>query len=127
MADYRQIKRSSNNRNLKVSDTTLAHAASLPWLTEQLKHYSNSKIVVVTHHAPSPQSVPEQYKTDILSAAFVSDLTSVVEESNADLWIHGHLHSPFDYQLGTTRVLCNPKGYPSENNQGFDPTLCLDV
>jgi predicted phosphodiesterase len=31
------------------------------------------------------------------------------------LWIHGHTHDPFDYEINGTRVICNPRGYPGEN------------
>jgi predicted phosphodiesterase len=27
------------------------------------------------------------------------------------LWVHGHMHNASDYMLGTTRVVCNPRGY----------------
>jgi hypothetical protein len=27
------------------------------------------------------------------------------------LWTHGHTHEDFDYMIGTTRVVCNPRGY----------------
>jgi hypothetical protein len=32
------------------------------------------------------------------------------------LWTHGHMHDPFDYMIGSTRVVCNPRGY-----LGHDP------
>jgi hypothetical protein len=34
------------------------------------------------------------------------------------LWIHGRTHVPCDYKLFGTRVVCNPKGYPSERQRG---------
>jgi hypothetical protein len=27
------------------------------------------------------------------------------------LWTHGHTHELFDYMIGDTRVVCNPRGY----------------
>ncbi len=44
----------------------------------------------------------------LLNAAFVSDLTPLIEK--ADLWIHGHVHDSFDYEIGDTRVIANPRG-----------------
>jgi len=32
------------------------------------------------------------------------------------LWIHGHTHDSFDYNIGDTRVVCNPVGYYKEND-----------
>jgi hypothetical protein len=44
----------------------------------------------------------------------------------ADLWSHGHTHDSFDYTVGRTRVLSNPKGYRDEN-KAFVPDLVLDL
>ena len=44
------------------------------------------------------------------------------------LWIHGHIHESFDYKIGKTRVVCNPRGYASiEENKGFRPDYTLVV
>lgn len=44
------------------------------------------------------------------------------------LWVHGHTHDSFDYMIGSTRVLCNPRGYiPEEANKQFDPALIVDL
>lgn len=26
-------------------------------------------------------------------------------------WTHGHTHDNYDYMIGTTRIVCNPRGY----------------
>jgi hypothetical protein len=33
------------------------------------------------------------------------------------LWTHGHTHDPFDYMVGKTRVVCNPRGYAGHDPQ----------
>ena len=38
----------------------------------------------------------------------------LIIEMQPRLWVHGHTHEIFDYYIGTTRVLCNPRGYPHE-------------
>jgi hypothetical protein len=44
------------------------------------------------------------------------------------LWIHGHTHESFDYKIGKTRVVCNPRGYAAiEENKGFRPDFTLVV
>lgn len=30
------------------------------------------------------------------------------------LWVHGHTHEAFDYRIGNTRVIVNPRAYPNE-------------
>ena len=96
------------------------------FLREELAKPFSGKTVVITHHLPSRKSVATRFDTDLLSAAFASNLDNLVEK--ADLWIHGHTHDPFDYELGKCRVICNPRGYPSENfRNNFQQGLVVEV
>jgi Icc-related predicted phosphoesterase len=126
MSDYKKIRLSPHYSKLRLLDTASIHHKSVRWLKSQFDEIKTKK-VVITHHAPSEQSVPLHYKGDILSTAFASRLEPLVELSNAVLWIHGHMHSASDYQIGKTRVLCNPRGYPGERGTNFIPDLTLDV
>lgn len=86
------------------------------------------KRVVITHHCPSEKSVHKKYKGDILNYAFFSELSPEIEHCGPDLWFHGHTHESFDYQLGKTRVICNPFGYKDrEENKNYNPELVLEV
>jgi Icc-related predicted phosphoesterase len=102
------------------------HKRSRGFIETALSKPFSGPTVVVTHHGPHPRSVHPRYGDDLLSAAFVSDLTAVIEASQPPLWVHGHVHDAFDYQLGATRVLCNPNGYGNEN-AAFDPALVVEV
>ena len=82
--------------------------------------------VVVTHHAPSRASVAPRFAGQRLNPAFVSGLESLIEAGRPSLWVHGHTHTSFDYRLGKTRVICNPRGYPGENPD-FRPGLVVEV
>lgn len=86
------------------------HERAVIWLKEELNDGSTLPTVVVTHHGPHPGSVHSKYKNDALSPAFCSDLTDLVQR--ADLWVHGHVHDRFDYQVEGCRVVANPRGYP---------------
>lgn len=68
--------------------------------------------IVVGHHCPSELSVAECYKGNLLNAAFRSKLDDFIAvRPQIKLWIHGHTHHNFDYEIGSTRVVCNPRGY----------------
>ncbi len=82
--------------------------------------------VVVTHHAPHPRSVHPRFANSLLNAAFASDLTTTIEAGRPHLWVHGHVHGSFDYHVGDTRVLSNPRGYGHEN-AAFNPGLVVEV
>lgn len=70
------------------------------------------KYIMVGHHCPSEQSVAACYKGDMLNAAFRSKLDEFIEQRpQIKLWFHGHTHHAFDYTIGQTRVVCNPRGY----------------
>ena len=73
----------------------------------------SKKYVVVTHHAPSSESIAECYKHDtLMNGAFHSDLSEfILDRPQIKLWTHGHMHNQSDYGIGDTRVVCNPRGY----------------
>ena len=85
------------------------HQCDRAWLESKLNERFAGKTVVVTHHAPSRGSVHPRFRGDPCNPAFVSDLDDLVEK--ADIWIHGHVHDSFDYQVGKCRVLANPGSY----------------
>lgn len=101
------------------------HGRARAWLSERLVQTYEGKTVVVTHHLPSRRSVATRFEDDLLSAAFASDLDDLV--ARADLWIHGHTHDGLDYRLGKCRVVCNPRGYPGEQQTGFRADLVIEV
>ncbi|RYE94591.1 MAG: metallophosphoesterase [Myxococcales bacterium] len=95
-------------------------ARSARFLVEQVRPGD----VVVTHHLPHPGSIHPRYAGSPLNRYFLHDLTPVVEQAGAALWVHGHTHASCDYRAGATRVVCNPFGYarasPGEPNPRFD-------
>ena len=71
--------------------------------------------VVVSHHAPSYQSVDPRFWGSSINSGFASNYINKVKEVNPKLWVHGHMHNNCDYMIGDTRVVCNPRGYGNEN------------
>jgi predicted phosphodiesterase len=68
--------------------------------------------IVVGHHCPSELSVAACYKGDMLNGAFRSSLDDFIESRpQIKIWFHGHTHHNFNYWIGETRVVCNPRGY----------------
>lgn len=100
------------------------------WLEARLDEPFAGATVVVTHFAPSRRSIAPRFAGSPLNACFVSDLEALVANSGAALWIHGHTHDSFDYRLGATRMLANPRGYVrngTAENPDFDPGLTVEV
>ncbi|MEM6513538.1 MAG: metallophosphoesterase [Pseudomonadota bacterium] len=126
MTDFKKIRVSPRFSRLRSVDASVMHYRAKKWIQEELRK-TVGKVVVVTHHGPSARSLPERYREDLLSAAYVSDMDDFVSKSDATLWIHGHLHSTSDYRLGNTRVVCNPRGYPDESNDEFAPDFVVTL
>ena len=77
------------------------------------------KYVVVGHHAPCKASTHPKYIDDtMMNGAYSSDLSDfILDRPCIKLWVHGHTHDPFDYMIGGTRVVCNPRGYYGHEEQ----------
>jgi predicted phosphodiesterase len=113
MNDYRTVKNTKKSRRLLALDTLYEHKQSLEKIDEVCRQYPDSKIIVVGHHAPSKKSTKPQYENDYhVNGAYSSNLDQfILDHPNIALWIHGHTHHEFDYMIGQTRILCNPRGY----------------
>lgn len=127
MADFRLIQNQKGNGLFCAQDSARIHAASVHWLARQLSRHDPTRTIVVTHHAPSPRSIPPQATRDMLSAAFASDLDSLIKPSRIPLWIHGHTHYNVDYKIGATRIYSNQRGYPNELLRGFEPRKAIRI
>lgn len=100
------------------------------WLDQALSRPFSGPTVVITHHAPSTQSVHPRFEGSLINCCFVSDSDDLMGVERALLWIHGHTHDSFDYAIRGTRVVCNPRGYARGDtieNTAFNPTLTIDV
>lgn len=127
MNDFRIIRFGPEDRVLQPAHTVKMHQESVAWLRGELARHDPTRTVVVTHHGPSPRSEAPGYANGLLSAAFVSDLSQMIEQSGIPLWIHGHTHHCVDYRIGATRVISNQRGYPSEDVGRFDPGLVIEI
>jgi hypothetical protein len=129
LPDYAWIEWCEVGRKIMPRHTYRLHHQSVAWLREQFELYRGKRIVVVTHHAPSYRSVSPDFATDVLSAGFASHLESLVLASNAALWIHGHVHQRFDYQIGQTRIVsnCGDTHIVRAWVEGFRPNLVVEI
>jgi hypothetical protein len=89
------------------------HKATLQYIAEVVDSEPSRKFVVVGHHAPSKVSTKPQYEKDVeVNGAYSSDLSEfMLDRPQIKVWTHGHTHHDFDYMIGSTRVVANPRGY----------------
>lgn len=99
------------------------------WLESQLSRSFEGKTVVITHHAPSKKSIAPKFEYNEWNSCFVSDLEGLMD--GVEFWVHGHTHNSLDYGINDTRVVCNPRGYPSPikgwENPEFNPSKVVSI
>ena len=111
MNDFRTI-RNGQNKVLTPEFVYEEHKNTLDYIHDATTD-TTKKYVVIGHHAPSKLSVKPKYKDDVLTnGAYSSDLSEfILDRPQIKLWTHGHTHDEFDYTIGETRIVCNPRGY----------------
>lgn len=115
MMDYRNIKGMNYDRYMNAYKT---HHDYL---------FNSGADIWVIHHLPSFQSVHEDYRHSNGNDFFATELSHWILDmaKPPKLIVHGHTHRQFDYMIGDTRVVCNPRGYPNENAwyQNYEPLI----
>lgn len=131
MNDYRRNRMTDGF--MSPENTLFWHYDTRKYISDICDRYPDKKIVVVTHHAPSAKSLDSRYVSDALNPCYASDMDRfILQNKNIVLWCHGHIHQHKDYMIGTTRILCNPRGYIAwerngEQNTDFDKNLIVEV
>lgn len=111
MADYTAIEEFSTHRAYVLHQQALARMGALLGAWQQVT--PEERVVIVTHHAPTPRSIHPKYENDFhMNGGFASDLSAIMDEyPQITNWFHGHMHDPSDYVVNKTRVACHPRGY----------------
>jgi predicted phosphodiesterase len=126
MNDYKAIRIGSNFRKLNVNDVLGFHKQSKNYILEQLRTLKEN-VFIISHHAPSFQSVAEEFLSSSCNGAYCSNQENLIlEHPQIRYWCHGHTHTAFDYNIGNCRVLCNPVGYPNQRT-GYNPDLVIEL
>ena len=106
-------------------DAVVDHREMLEYIRIMIEGKHDTKFVVVGHHAPSKLSTHPRYKDEeIMNGGYSSDLSAfILDHPQIKLWTHGHTHEDFDYMIGSTRIVCNPRGYDNYEERAERFTL----
>ena len=106
-------ERKYRDSSFSPEDAVKEHRAMVDYIRTVVEGKHDQKFVVVGHHAPSRLSTHPRYRDEaLMNGGYSSDLNEfILERPQIKLWTHGHTHEDFDYMIGTTRIVCNPRGY----------------
>ena len=135
MNDYRQVTMFNEAKNvyhkLDPEKTVADHYKSKAYIQQVIEADPLKKYVVVTHHAPSKSSTHPHYINDtMMNGAYSTNLNDfILDHPQIKFWTHGHTHDPFDYMIGSTRIVCNPRGYSGYEARAdeFDATVGFEI
>jgi len=95
-----------NKKNIKFLEDTLDN---------------NKNYIIITHHVPSYSLIDEKYKTfayEHYNQWFYCDMNKFIDnnKNKIKLWVYGHTHTSSYKLIHNIPFVCNPIGYPGENN-----------
>lgn len=139
--DYRVISQASVSPEsgeplpLTPQCTVDEHSRCRQWIESSMRQLlqEEKKVVLITHHGVTLDSVHERFQGNPLNPAFVSDMSEFLLAHPPALVVHGHVHNSFSYRVAGVgpRVVVNPRGYTrkdgTQENPEFDPCLVLEV
>lgn len=112
--DFKYIKSAHNGyTKYKPKHWLSEHIADINWIKKEVKNSNDMDTIVITHHAPYKSAIdPVDDPKNIYSKFYTSEQDDFIKDNkNIKMWIHGHIHYPFDFQLGDTRIFSNPQDY----------------
>ncbi len=135
--DFRVIRNGTPTdpyrRKFVPMDAYVDHVAAREFIFPKIKESKDlgKKVFVVTHFAPSEQSIVEEFRTirgEQTNAYYATELGNQIADLSPQVWVHGHTHVNLDYMINETRIVCNPRGYyKREPNPNFNPNLLIEI
>jgi len=118
LKDYHNIH-SENGEDLFVFHTNLINQRARAGLRrfldspKETQGYSVDKRVVMTHF-PLFRNIPPEYPNPV-DVYYNNHMDYDLAYMNQpDLYINGHTHDRYDHDFMGARVICHPRGYPSQ-------------
>ena len=85
---------------------------------EKIERIYKDVDIMVTHVNPSilKEHTHPYYREEETTGFFTFDGLKYLKNGNMKYWIFGHTHNQTTFNLHDVTCICNPMGYPSENN-----------
>lgn len=97
------------------------HQDAIAYLQSMLADTKRDQIpvIVVGHHAPSFRSKIEggrSYDNGVDEAYYSNQDVLIKDNPHIVAWIHGHTHDSCFYEIGTTKIISNQRGYVGQRS-----------
>ena len=107
-----------NHDNIQCNNL---NAESVIFLENILQQENINNCIIMTHHLPSKSLISSKFNTRQYLPYhqwYYCDMDYLIEmhKDKIKCWIYGHTHQPAGMMLHDVPFLCNPIGYPGENN-----------
>lgn len=105
------------------------HTLCIDFLEKTINN--NNNIIIITHHLPLTELIDKKYKSYKMQPYnqwFSCNLDELIKENKTKIkaWFYGHTHTPSNIILNEIPFLCNPIGYPNENqNVDFQKIITI--
>lgn len=113
MRDYERIKVDSfaeTSKSFMQTDSMLLHSMHRDFIAEEVKNHT--KVIVVTHHAPLMTCVDTDNHSNLDYFYGCTDMEDIIlDNEQIKYWIYGHTHDPMEQEVGSTKLITNPRGY----------------
>ena len=123
IADFRYISR--ENRLWNIDDVLEQYNLFNKNFDYWVKNANGKTKVCLSHFLPSIKCVDSKFTGSILNGYFASNQENRI--NLVDYWFSGHTHASYNFMINETNLVCNPKGYGSENLLGFNPKLVIEI
>lgn len=125
IADFNYIQ------NFSTDEAAKLFYKHFDYIKAAYEQRNGRKVVVVTHFLPALECISPRFwnPADLINDYFANDLGNYVADMEDTVWMFGHTHDPIDKVIGNTRIVCNPHGYWTAQDEGqdFDPYKLIEV
>ncbi len=122
MNDYSYIYKWKYGNPVKftVPDMQKLFKKHVEFLTAAIQKFKSYPCVVITHHKP----IEDTKKYDVLTQAYETDITHIIESGNVKYAFHGHTHKHYNKTINGIKYISNPKGYKGQRTL-YDDNMTL--
>lgn len=85
----------------------------------KLEYIADKSDIILSHINPSNQPIHQDEDfVHLDSTGFYSfDGSRLLKSTTAKHWVYGHTHSAKSFKINKTKIQCNPRGYPWQNEK----------